>query len=148
MAQNITYPYNDDFMIFDEELGQYVLTEKYAFEKLGLSLFESANERNSPNAQIAVKRILVQCSNMIYNYIHQFSFYNRRQDYWIATLPSARRMIMRSMGEQLLYMSMVGDLSRSTDIEKRRFAIDENAKRILEQTLPEIGVCIIYGGAR
>jgi hypothetical protein len=141
-------PYNDDFMIYDEQLGQYVLTEKYAFEKLGLSLFDNANDRNAPNVQIAVKRILVQCSNMIYNYIHQFSFYNQRQDYWIATLPSARKMIMRAMGEQLLYMSMVGDLSRSTDPQKRNFSIDENAKRVLEQTLPEIRKSILYGGVR
>ena len=50
-------PYNDDFMIYDEQLGQYVLTEKYAFEKLGLSLFDNATDRNAPNVQIAVKRI-------------------------------------------------------------------------------------------
>lgn len=57
-------------------------------------------------------------------------------------------MIMRAMGEQLLYMSMVGDLSRSTDPQKRNFSIDENAKRVLEQTLPEIRKSILYGGVR
>lgn len=134
------HPYSDDFMIFDEETGHYILTEKYAFERLGLELYEDVNDRNNVNQQIAVSAILRQCSNLIYNFIHQFSVYNKRQDCIIATSPRMRKIIMDAMGEQLLYMSQVGDLSRSTDIEKRKLAIDENAKTMLINS----GIC--YGG--
>ena len=133
-------PYSDDYMTFDELTGHYVLTEKFALERYGLELYEDANDRNSSNQQIAVQAILKQCSNLIYNYIHQFSIYNLRQDCLIATVPHMRNVIMQAMGEQLVYMSQVGDLSRSTDLEKRKLAIDENAKNILLNS----GIC--YSG--
>lgn len=139
-------PYSDDYMTFDEQSGRYVLTEKYAFEELGLELYGDVNARGSTSEQIAVARILKQCSNIVYNYIHSFSVYNARQDFLIATIPSARKMIMDAMGEQLIYMAQVGDLSRSTDSEKRKLAVDESAKQTLERTLPEIGTTILYCG--
>lgn len=134
------HPYSDDFMIFDEMTGHYVLTAKFALDRYGLELYESVNERNSTNAQIAVNAILRQVSNLIYNFIHNFSIYNKRQDCIIATDPRMRKVIMEAMGEQLLYMSQVGDLSRSTDPEKRKLAIDETAKEILINS----GIC--YSG--
>lgn len=137
LIQTCIQPYDDDFMTFDSETRRYVLTEKYAFEKLGLDLYEDVNDRNSINAQIAVSRILKQCSNMIYNFVYDFSIYNNRQDYLIATVPKMRKIIMEAMGEQLLYMAQVGDLSRSTDPAKRKLAIDENAKTILINS----GIC-------
>lgn len=139
-------PYSDDYMIFDERTGHYVLTEQYAYEVLGIELNEEVNGRGSANDQIAVGRILKQVSLMIYNYIHSFSVYNDYQDCVIASCESARKMIMDAMGEQLLYMAQVGDLSRSTDAEKRNMAIDETAKQILLCTLPEIGTTILYCG--
>ena len=137
LIQTCIQPYDDDFMTFDELTGHCVRTEKYAFEKLGLDLYEDVNDRNSINAQIAVSRILKQCSNIIYNFVHDFSIYNNRQDYLIATVPKMRKIIMEAMGEQLLYMAQVGDLSRSTDPAKRKLAIDENAKTILINS----GIC-------
>lgn len=133
-------PYSDDYMIFDERSGHYILTEKYAFEQLGLELYEDVNERTSANQQTAVQAILRQCSNLVYNFIHKCSLYNKRQDCIIATSLRMRQVIMEAMGEQLSYMSMVGDLSRSTEPEKRKLAIDENAKTILINS----GIC--YGG--
>lgn len=134
---NCPQPYDDDYMTFDKITGHYVLTEKYALEEYGLDLYTDANDRNSTNAQLAVKAILKQVSNLIYNFIHGFSIYNKRQDYIIATAPHMRKVIMDAMGNQLLYMSQVGDLSRSTDAEKRNLAIDENAKSILVNS----GIC-------
>lgn len=133
-------PYNDDYMTFDELTGQYVLTEKFALDRYGLELQEDANERNATNQQIATQAILRQVSNIIYSFFHAFSIYNKRQDNIIATNPNMRNVIMRAMGEQLMYMAQVGDLSRSTDVEKRKLAVDENAKNILINS----GIC--YSG--
>ena len=134
---NFTQPYSDDYMTFDEATGRYVLTEKYMLDRYGLDLYNRANERNSTNQQLAVQAILKQCSNVIYNFIHGYSIHNRRQDHIIATVPAMRNVIMDALGEQLIYMSQVGDLSRSTDPEKRKLAIDENAKNILINS----GIC-------
>ena len=134
-------PYNDDFMTFDQMMGHYVLTEKFALDRYGIDLFEGINDRNSANAQIAVNAFLRQVSNLIYNFIHDFSTYNARQDWLIAHNENLRSIIQQAMGEQLVYMNMNGDLSRSTDREKRALAVDENAKQILINS----GIC--YSGA-
>lgn len=133
-------PYSDEYMIFDEMTGHYVLTSKFALDRYGIDLFEGINDRNSANTQIAVSAFLKQVSNMIYNFIHSYTIYEKRQDLMIATNPHLRSVIQEAMGEQLVYMNMVGDLSRSTDKEKRELAIDENAKQILINS----GIC--YAG--
>ena len=141
-----TYPYNDDYMVFDSTSNQYILTEKYALEQLGLNLAEMVNERNAINQQIAVNRILKTVSNQIYNFIHRHCFNDHLRDSVIAIMPSARHIIKGAMGEQLVYMAMKGDLSRSTDPVKRQYDIDENAKAILLKTIPEVGYCLLYTG--
>ncbi len=133
-------PYSDEYMIFDETTGHYVLTSKFALDRYGIDLFEGINDRNSANVQIAVSAFLKQVSNMIYNFIHSYTIYEKRQDLMIATNPHLRSVIQQAMGEQLIYMHEVGDLSRSTDKEKRELAIDENAKQILINS----GIC--YSG--
>ena len=143
---NITYPYSDEYMTFDEDSSRYVLTSKYAFEQLGLNLDEAVNERNATTAQIAVKRILKQVSNVIYNFIHEHCISDCLRDQVIAKCPSARKIIQEAMNEQLIYMSFKGDLSRSTDPEKRKLMIDENAKAALLRIVPEVGYCLLYTG--
>lgn len=140
------YPYSDDFMIFNEESKRYELTPNCVEKRLGLSLEENVNERNAINQQIALKRILKQVSNLVYSYIHKFNYRTDLQDYIISKVPSARIMIQEAMEEQLLYMSMKGDLSRSTEKDKREFAIDETTKEIVSRVLPELGISIIYTG--
>lgn len=142
----MNYPYSDNYMIFDEQTGRYILTENYVREQLGIDLSEAINERNTTNQQIAVKRVLRQVSNAVYNFIHQYNVSTDLQDFIIKKVPSARVMIQEAMAEQFLYMSAKGDLSRSTDKEKRALAMDENAKAVLERVLPELGICILYTG--
>lgn len=140
------YPYNDEYMIFDSDTNRYILTEKCVMDRIGLQLQEKVNERNAINQRAAINRILWQVSNAIYSYIHKFNYRTDIQDYIIAKVPSARKIIQSAMEEQLLYMSLKGDLSRSTDKEKRDMYIDETAKSMCEMRLPEIGIPIIYTG--
>ena len=133
-------PYSDEYMIFDEMTGHYVLTSKFALDRYGIDLFEGINDRNSANLQIAVSALLKRVSTLVYNFIHSFTIHDRRQDFMIATNPYLRSVIQDAMGEQLVYMHMKGDLSRSTDKEKRELAIDESVKDILINS----GIC--YSG--
>jgi hypothetical protein len=64
----------------------------------------------------------------------------------IARFETARKLIQEAMGEQLLYVAMKGDLSRSVDPQKREFAIDENAKAVLLRIIPEVGYNLLYTG--
>ena len=142
----MNYPFNDEFMIYSETENCYILTQECAQNRLGLNLIEKVNERNAVNQQAALRRVLNQVSRLVYSYIHKHNYRTDIQDYIIAKVPSARKMIQEAMEEQLLYMSMKGDLSRSTDREKRELAIDETAKEICSRVLPEIGIPIIYTG--
>lgn len=140
LIQTKNQPYDDEYMVFDQMTGQYVLTSKYVLDTYGIDLFDGVNDRNSVNAQIAVNALLKRVSNLIYNFIHDYSIYDKRQDYLIAHNDYLRSVIQEAMGEQLVYMCGKGDLSQSTDKDQRELAIDENAKRILINS----GIC--YSG--
>lgn len=140
------YPYSDHYMTFDETSNRYILTEQYALEQLGINLAERVNERNSNNQQIAVKRILRTVSNQIYNYIHLHCVNDALRDVVIAKVPSARAIVQEAMGEQLVYMALKGDMSRSTEKDKRELFIDENAKNILLRQIPELGYSLLFTG--
>ena len=140
------YPYNDAYMVFDSSSNQYILTQTYALEQLGIDLSSMVNERNAINQQVAVSRILKMVSNQIYNFIHSHCFNTHLRDSVIALCPSARDVIKNALSEQLIYVVMKGDLSRSTDINIRQLAIDENAKAFLMRIIPEVGYCLLYTG--
>ena len=142
----ITYPYSDEYMIFDEDAQRYILTPTYALEKLGLNLDAEVNERNAVASQIAVKGILNRISSKIYNFIHKHCISDMLRDAVIHKTATARKYIMQAMSDQLFYEKLKGDMSISTDKEKRAFAIDENAKAVLERIIPEVGYSLLYTG--
>lgn len=142
----ITYPYSDEYMIFDEQSNRYVLTERYVLDALGVDLQNIVNDRNAVNAQAMVQRILRTVSNAVYNEIHRYNVNTAVQDQLIMYVPSARDKIKRAMAEQLLYFMENGDLSRSTDVDKRALSFDKNALAVLEEILPEVGISLLYTG--
>lgn len=141
----MTYPYDDEYMVYEQDLGMYVLTEKAA-EQRGISLSARIRSRGAVNPEVAVRSVLVEVSTMIYLYLHDHVFNTDLQDRVIAKCPSVRPIMQKALTEQLLYYLQVGNLSRSTDVEKRKLAIDENAKSILNRIIPEMGHTLTYAG--
>lgn len=139
------YPYDDEYMIFDKTTGRYILTEKCVIERIGIDLSARLNERNGINPTALIQRYLKRTSTMVYNYIHQHND-SRIQDLLIAKVPSLRRIIQEALEDQFLYIATVGDISLSTDKEKRELSIDKNCKEDLLQTVPELGTTILYTG--
>ena len=107
------FPYDDEYMIFDELTGRYVLTEKYITDVLAVDLDTRITERTTINPQGMKKQLLRLASNHVYNFIHEHNVDNMRQDCFIAKVPSLRKIIMQAMGEQFIYILQNGDLSRS-----------------------------------
>lgn len=134
------YPYDDEYMIYNKELSRYVLTEKDVLHNLGINLAERVKD------QSAINSFLNLASMHVYRYIHQFNVNNALQDYVIAHTETGRKIVKEAMEQQLVYLSMVGDLSRSADKEERLSWFDENAKEILMRTIPEIGCSVCYAG--
>lgn len=143
---NINYPYSDEFMTFDEETQRYVLTNEYVMQRLGVDLAGTANERGLVNPQIAVKHLLEEVSDDIYNFIHLHNLNTAKQDMLIARIPSLRLIIQKAMGQQLLYSRMNGFMAYSADKDKQFMAICPKARQTLLQVVPEIGISILYTG--
>ena len=136
----MNYPYSDEFMIYDFVTHRYVLTEKDVTDNLGVDIFKRLKNNN------VIKSVLNQVSLQVYNYIHQFNEDNKAQNFLIAKTEDGRRIIKDAMEQQLIYFLTVGDLSRTTDKEKRSMWFDEQAKQVLLQDIKEIGTTICYQG--
>lgn len=132
----IIQPYSDDYLIFNENTNRYVLTEKNLQENYGVVM----------QANAGVQGILNMVSIQIYNYIHKHNNDNQKQDLMIACTDTGRKIINDAMCMQFLYIKQSGYLSRSTDKDKRALAIDEDAKDILMQVIPEFGCSVLYCG--
>lgn len=142
----ITYPYDDDNMVFDKTLNQYLLTEN-AFESYGINIRArlSATSAVTPEAQIRYAAYRV--SNIIYGYIHGHNIETELQDYYLAHVPSLRRIIFKAMLAQAGYMFSVGALDDSTDEKLRSMAVTNEAIRELDKSVPELGLStILYTG--
>ena len=141
------YPYNDDYMIFNEKTNQYILTAKAVFEYYGIDLESETKGFN--NGNIAVEAILKTVSNHVYNFIHEHNTNNAFQDYIIAATEKGRDIIKRAMLEQFVYIRSVGDLSRSTDRYKREMWFDKQAENILFENIEYNGrrYCLLYTGS-
>lgn len=142
----MTYPYNDEYMTFDESTQRYILTAKYAYERLGIDLESSVKQRGGVNAQILVNHFLEEVSDDIYGYIHKYNINTAKQDMLIACIPSLRGIIQKAMGQQLLYSRLNGLLGYAVEKEKRENRISEKAIDTLNQIIPEIGISILYTG--
>lgn len=133
-------PISDEFMIYSEEFKRYILTEKDVVTNLGIDI----NKRlKNPNA---VNSLLNQISIQVYRYIHEHNVANSFQDYVISHTETGRKIIKCAMEEQLIYVMVNGDLSRSTDKEKSEHWFDNNAREVLLTPIPEIGTHVLYCG--
>lgn len=139
------YPYDDEFMSFDAERVQYVITEKALLSR-GIDLRADLASTSAVSPENVIKMVVLTASDMIYGYIHQFSADNELQNYLIATRKDLRQIIFEAMLYQAIYIRRVGNLYYSTDDGMRKKAIDEIAKQWLERTVPSLGTSILYAG--
>lgn len=144
MAQN--YPYNDDYMYFDNERNRYVLTSKCVLDKYGIDMESALSERKAVNAQIMAQAFLREVSDDIYDYIHEHNADTHRQDTLIAFVPSLRNIIQTAMEKQFLYSRLNGLLGFSAVKEEQEQSVCPKAVKALGQIVPELGFSILYTG--
>lgn len=113
---------------------------------MGIQLRERLASRRSVNPDAIISTLLSRNSEMVYSYIHSFSMHNIRQDEIIKKYESAQRILYRALRSQIVHILNVGDLTNSVKQEERANALNSVTKRILEETIPEIRMAILYGG--
>lgn len=146
MSENITYPYNDEYMVVDKLTGHYVLTEAALLSR-GIDLRARLSETSTVSPENVINNVLQTASDMIYQFIHDHNFNNQMQDYMILKVPSARQIIYRAMLYQAVYVCTVGNLYLSKDKTERAAAIDVLAQSILNNVMPEVGYSLLYTGS-
>lgn len=136
---------SDNIMIFDEISKQFILTEQATLDN-GIQLRARLSRKKNTDPTSVIMSLTRRVSNIIYNYLHQFSLNNMAQNEFIASNEECRYIVYRAMIEQLEYMLMNGDLSRSPEISKRQLFIDESAKQTLNTVISSIGIPLTYMG--
>ncbi len=139
-------PYSDAYMRYDELKHRYILTPKCVLDELGIDMEARLSAKGSANPQATINALLDRVSALTYRFIYAHNIDNEAQRYAIETLPSARRILFEAMKAQLTYVMAVGDLSLSSDKNKRMQYMDDVAAEILSNPLPELGHSLIYTG--
>ena len=136
----MNFPYSDEYMTYDVKSHRYVLTPKDMLDNYNENL--QAKFKDAKN----IMPYLRQASLQVYSFIHSHNVNSPMQDYIIAKTERGREIIKEAMENQMLYLLTVGNASRSMDERHRAMYIDEMAREILMQEIPEIGTTICYTG--
>jgi len=151
----MTYPYNDEYMVYDYETHRYILTEKFCLDKMNLDLQERLNLGGGANRERVPQIFLDEISEFVYSQIYDYSSQPLIQEYQIAKYPSAREVIKKAMMNQIDYALVNGALYQYSGIDlKKNTKIDGMsgkylsplAKSILSNPLIETGTPLLYAG--
>lgn len=141
----VTYPYNDEYMVVDELTGHYVLTEAALLSR-GIDLRARLSKTSTVSPENVVKGYNERISEQIYWFIHEHSFDTQKQDFLILTIPSLRQKMFRALLAQTIFVYERGDGFLDFKIQYKLEAIDNIAKGILGENLPELNKSILYTG--
>lgn len=143
---NQKFPYDDEYMRFDEVKGRYILTRKCLLDNTGIDLMTRLKTRGSANVQATVNGFLDRISSLTYRFIDSHAINVIERHRIIAYCPSARPIMQEAMLSQALYVLTEGDLSLSAEKDKRAMWFDETAQQVLFTPLIETGYSLLYCG--
>ena len=151
----MTYPYDDEYLVYDYDEHRYILTPKAVLDKLNLNLIERLNVGGAVNRERVPYQFLDEISDIVYTEIYNYSSQPEIQEYQIAKLPSARKVIMQAMLRQVDYALVNGFLDQYSGIDlKKNSKVDDlsgrylapRAKSVLSKPLLESKVPLLYAG--
>lgn len=124
---------DDEYSVFDEFSGQWLLTPAAVLKFAAIDLYEELKDETNTETQVEV--FLREISDEIYSYIHDFATNNEYQDMILGNYDEGRKLVMRAMLAQVKYVKSVGFLNWTTDEKKLTMTINETAKSILNRPL-------------
>lgn len=131
-----TYPLSDDSMVYDYTKHRYILTPQYVLNNLGIDLYEKMGGARTVNTTTAINVLLDnRISQKIYAmiYAHQDK---QLMEYVLAKSPSARKVLLEAMSEQLLDLVTYGENSKEQ--------ISRAAYNVLLQPIEETNNSVLY----
>lgn len=124
-------PYNDDFLIFDELSGRYIITEE-GLKRKGMLLRTRLERYPGVDPTTVINAFCEAAANLVYTYIHNFAVSPHAIDEFIAHSAEARRAIFNAEAEEAKYVYYNGDLTLSIKEEERRNYMSPTAAAILQ----------------
>lgn len=140
MEEELIYPYDDEYMKFNEATKRYVLTPKFLLDKYGVDMISQLQTRDAQNPQVIAEAFLEEVSDDIYNLIHENGKCNELQDCYIAKCPKMRPIIQKAMAQQYLYSRFNGLLAYAVGKDEQEYAVCDKAYKTL------LNSGILYGG--
>lgn len=138
------FPYNDNYMVYDLDTRQYVLTVEGVASLLGINLDTELGDRVKSNA------FVLEMSDIIYNYIYSYSHRSHiaSKRHQIAKDEDLRELFKRTLLAQTRYAvrsgaNLLGDMhgvnierGKALDISKLRgnILVSAQAHNLLSQT--------------
>lgn len=150
----MTYPYSDEYMVYDYSKHQYRLTPKAVLDKLNEDLTRYS-PATSANRQRDAEIMLENISDEVYNQVYEDSLNYLVPEFVMAKCPSARAIIQQALIEQVKYFCFNGAISVYSGVNFQKGVVGEsansrilapNAKRVLNRVIQEIGVPLTYQG--
>lgn len=111
-------PFNDDFLVYDEVSGRYVITEA-GLERKGLFLRTRLERYGVEFASVVINAYCETVANHVYTYISNYSVDPCRLSAAIAQNPELRRVIYNAQAEQAKFVYFNGDQTLSIKPEER-----------------------------
>ena len=124
-------PYNDDYLIYDELLERYVITEE-GLKRKGMFLRARLERYPAVDANTVITAFCEAAANLVYTYLHNFAVSPHTLDEYIAHSKEARMAIFNAEAEQAKYVYYNGDLTLSIKEEERRNYMSPTAAAILQ----------------
>ncbi len=123
--------YNDDFLVFDEYSGRYIITEE-GLKRKGMYLRQRFERHPGVDTTGIINEFCETVANLVYTYIHDFAKFPPALDEYIAHSKEARMAIFNAEAEQAKYVYYNGDLTLSIKEEERRNYMSPTAAAILQ----------------
>jgi hypothetical protein len=140
----MNYPYNDDFMYFDERRGRYTLTEAALLSR-GINLRARIGAAAEDQTTI-ITAVLTASRDMVYRALHKYARDTVRQDQLIATIPDLRDVFFEILLNQAEYYIKVGDKGKSEDPNRGRLMMYEGFDDDISEYIPCIGMALVQIG--
>lgn len=142
----MNYPFNDDAMLYDYKKHQYVLTERYVLETLGVNLSLYLDSTGDENVSTLGQRVLRRVSDFFYNYVYAHGSNKYFIEYLLAKYPPCRDIVKDCLVDEVYYQLRNGDFFNSADVGSQiEKWVSPTTRMRLQEELPN-GVCLVYQG--
>lgn len=104
----MTYPYSDDYMIYDYDTHMYYLTPKAAMDLIGENLDTRLNTYGDTNTSTLAERFCKKSARKLWRYVKAHTYEYSYIEYIVAKDKNLRRFVQDLLVSQLEYNLLNG----------------------------------------